>query len=347
MQEYCSSQELFDEFYPSTQPTPKESKVKKRNPTDVFEHPVFKALDPKEAEFLTVSYLPPHLNPISPDIKIAALSPRLPHIKTVPAFQMLLEDLHAGVLDGIHTIVVPSSGNTVHGVALLAPAYGLKVRAIMSTDVPSSKIDVLRAFGNTVDVMQVSNATEVALEEAKKPGHYHLDQYSHPGNVRSHRLYTGPEIVRALGGTPPAVIAIAMGSAGTVCGVGEYFEQEGMDVTVVGVRPLLGQQVPGARDAKKMGEVVRFNWEDQTNVIACVSRHESFVRTRQLWSAVQPQPGPTSGMAWAGLEGHLLGLWGSRFGEKLRGRTVAFLCPDDGRFYTAPLLAELDPDEGL
>jgi cysteine synthase A len=318
----------------------------RRNGAEVYQHPVFQALDPRGAQFLSASRLPPGLNRISDDVEIVALSPRLPHIKTVPAWQMLLEDFENHVLADVHTIVVPSSGNTVHGVALLAPAYGLKVKAVMSTDVPSSKIDVLRAFGNTVDVMQVSNAAEAALEEAEKPGHYHLDQYSHPGNVRAHQLYTGPEIVRALGGTPPAVIAIAMGSAGTLTGVAEYFQSQGTEILVVGVRPKLGQQVPGARDKKKMEEVVRFAWQDRTSAVVEVTRHESFVRTRELWSAVQPQPGPTSGMAWGGLRRYLMDQW-EEVQHRVRGRTVAFLCPDDGRFYTAPLLAELDPDEGV
>ena len=319
----------------------------KRTLAEVQAHPVFQALDPRGAQFLVASNLPKRLSQLHKyGVTVAALSPRLPHIKTIPAWQMLLEDFKDGVLDGIDTIVVPSSGNTVHGVALLAPAYGLKVKAIMSTDVPSSKIDVLRAFGNTVDVMQVSNVAETALEESCKTGHYHLDQYSHPANVQAHRQYTGPEIVRALGGIPPAVIAIAMGSAGTACGVAEYFEGEGMGVTVIGVRPALGQQVPGARDAKKMRDVVRFDWETTVDVAVEVGRHESFVRMRQLWGAVQPQPGPTSGMAWGGLEKYLLGM-GVTNSDRLQKLGVAFLCPDDGRFYTAPMLSELDPDEGV
>ena len=33
--------------------------------------------------------------------------------------------------------------------------------------------------------------------------------------------------------------------------------------------------------------------------------------------------------------------------ERLRGKSVGFICPDDGRFYSERTTGELDTDQGL
>lgn len=315
--------------------------------------PVYTALDPRRP-FMVARYLPDSLNPYaSRDIKIAALIPfgPLPHIKTVAAIGMLEWDYGHGDQPGYseenHTIVVDSSGNTAHAVARLAGAFGYKhVKLVVATDVPTSKVNILRAL-SSVEVIHPKggqSAAERAKEEAQLPGHYHLNQYAHPGNPAAHFEYTGPEVLRVLGGKPPRVLAVAMGSGGTVMGLGQYFAKQHFTTSILGVRPTLGDQVPGARDKKRMEAVVTLPWEDFVHSLSEVSRKESFVRTRELWSGVEPQPGPTSGMAYAGLLKHLERMCGKGLHS---GFTAAFICPDDGRFYSDVMLAELDTDQGL
>jgi cysteine synthase A len=264
----------------------------------------------------------------------------------------MLEDFLNGLYDDIHTIVIDSSGNTAHAVARLAPAFGFKtIKVVMSTDVPNSKKDIFTAFpfsaDFSVEIIQVGGkVSRRAQEEASRPGHYHLDQYSHLGNMRAHELYTGPEIVRALGGSARiGVVAAAMGSGGTAAGIGRFFEREHPETIILGVRPLPGEQVPGARDSRRMKEVVTLPWEEVVDEVREVSRKESFIRMRRLWSAVEPQPGPTSGLAWGGLE-HLLESYSPDMLASLRGKVACFVCPDDGRFYPERTTGELDPDQG-
>lgn len=322
----------------------------KRTLAQVRAHPVFKALDPTGKALFQAHFLPDALNPFAvAGIRLAALVPLgLPHIKVIPTMQMMLDDFKAGRYDGVHTIVVPSSGNTAHAVARLAPAFGpTKVKAVMSNDVPHSKTGILKAFGDPVDVLQVSDVLATTQELARKRGHYHLDQYSHPGNPLGHKLHTGPAILRLLARKQPiSAIAVAMGSGGTVAGVGSFFKHAHPQTAIIGVRPKVGEQVPGARDREKMEEVVRIPWKKVVRSVEEVTRKESFIRTRQLWSAVEPQPGPTSGLAWGGLERYLEKL-GKKELAKLRGTCAAFMCPDDGRFYSELMMAELDPDQGI
>ncbi len=300
---------------------------------------------------MSVRRLPPRLNPYAADdIEVAALISfgMFPHIKTVATVQMMLEDFKDGRYNGIHTIVIDSSGNTAHAVARLARAFGFsEVKVVLSVDVPESKKGILAAL-SSVELIEVPAGKSVAgraREEAEKSGHYHLNQYSHLGNMRAHELFTGPEVLRVLGDRA-AVVAVAMGSGGTVAGVGSFLKKEKPGTVVLGVRPVLGEQVPGARDSKKMADVVTLPWQTVVDRVVESSRKESFIGMRKLWSAVEPQPGPTSGLAFAGLMKYLAEL--SREERKLlSGKSVGFICPDDGRFYSERTTGELDTGQGL
>lgn len=317
---------------------------------DIYENPIFQALNPEGKEFLEVRWLPKELNPFHDrEIKIGAVVlKRFPHIKTVPTVQMMLEDFKSGLYEGNHTIVVPSSGNTAYAVARLAPSFGFKeVKVVLSGDVPSSKKEILAAL-SSVDVIGVGGGKSVedrARSIAEKPGHILLDQYSHMGNLRAHHWFTGPEMARALGDNA-AFVAIAMGSGGTLAGVGKFFHEEHSGTRMLGVQPLVGERVPGTRDKSRMKEVVTLPWETSADFVIAVSRKRSFISTRELSTAVEPPPGPSSGLAYEGLVQYL-GLLNERELEKLRGKCAGFLCPDGIAPYNALMSAELDPGEGF
>jgi cysteine synthase len=158
-------------------------------------------------------------------------------------------------------------------------------------------------------------------------------------------MYTGPEIARVLG-KDIAAIAIAMGSGGTAAGVGKFFHEESPGTVVLGVRPSLGERVPGARDKARMEEVVTLPWKDSVDFVVELSRKKAFIHTRELWSAVEPQPGPSSGLAYGGLMQYL-GSMGSEELERFRGKSAGFLCPDGGMLYSDLMSAELDTGQGF
>jgi len=314
---------------------------------EILMHPIVKALSPAHKHFPQAHVLSRHLNEF-PDIEIIAFTVRgLPHIKAVPAFGMMMDDLKHGRYEGKDTIVVPSSGNTAHAVVRLAPAFGFKkVIVVLANDVPPSKRGIIAAL-STADVHGTSQSTmDVAREFAAKPGAILLDQYNHPANARSHEQFTGPALIQALGRRWLSVLAVSMGSAGTMMGISRYLRKKNILTAVVGVRPAPGQQSPGTRDAKKM-QVVTLPWQEYTDcIIEQGGRKESFIEMRRLWSEVEPQPGPSSGLAFDGLLRYLRRL--SVQGRvAIKGSTAAFICPDDGRFYPEYTLGELDVDEGI
>lgn len=316
---------------------------------DVHRDSLFQALDPDyKRQFMEAQMLPPGLNVFAADrIQMAALITykKFPSIKAPAVVQMMTDDFEAGRYKDKHTLVVDSSGNTAWAAVRLAKAFGFKqVKVVMAADVPPSKKAMFAAL-SWPDLLYVGGGRSVAKaaeEEGKKSGHYHLNQYAHLGNIRAHLMYTGPEILRVLGGDV-SVIAIALGSGGTAGGVGHFLKEKNPKTIVVGVRPKLGEQVPGARDSKRMKEVVTLPWEKWVDEVVEISRKEAFIGARQLGSAVEPPPGPTSGLAWRGLEAYLR----SRNLKELKGACTAFICPDSALLYSEPIIAELDSDQGV
>lgn len=322
-------------------------------PREVYRNPIFQALNPVGKQFLKEKFLTPKLNPFSSFVKVAALLAfgEFQHIKMVAAFQMMMDDMVEGQYEGKDTIVVDSSGNTAHAVARLAPAFGFQnIKVVLSADVPESKTGILAAL-SSVEIIKVGGGKSVSVraqEEAQRPGHVHLDQYKHLGNMRAHEFYTGPEVARVLDYNV-GIIAIAMGSSGTAAGVGHYLHEKYPGTIVLGVRPVLGEQVPGARDKMKMDAEVTIPWKMEVDKVIEVSRKEAFIMTRRLWSEVEPQPGPTSGLACAGLFQYLqyLEALGADNLEDLKGKTAAFICADSGMLYSDVMIAELDTGQGL
>lgn len=300
-----------------------------RTVEQVYEDPIFRALNPEGKEFMRARELPSFLNPFH-SVRMTALLAfgELPHIKAVAAVQMMLDDLKKGLYDGKHTIVVDSSGNTAHVVARLARAFGFKhVKVVLPVGVSFAQKELFSSL-STPEVILVSkgmSAADRAKEEAQKPGHYHLNQYAHSGNVRAHFCYTGPQIMRALGGRPPGAIAISMGSTGTARGVGQYLKQKNKETIIIGVRPALDEQIPGTRDKKNMDEVIKPESLQVVDEVIEVKRCDALEQMRLLWDGIEPQPGLTSGLAFAGLVRFFKYQGGI---ERERIGSGAFICPD-------------------
>lgn len=316
----------------------------------VLRHPIVEALDPNRRRFIGVRWLSPRLNPHADlDIRLGvaiAFLDGLPHIKAAAAFGMLRDDFQAGRYKGVTTLVVPSSGNTADAVARLAPAFGIeRVKLVMSSDVPATKRNLISALASARVILPEAgqSAEEAAEEEASRPGHYLLDQYGHEGNARIHEECTGPQLLEAAGGHID-VVSVCMGSAGTVTGVSRHLKAADPATTVLGVRPLSGERIPGTRDDRQMAATVTIPWQQAIDHLVEVPAKPAFVKTRELWREVEPRPGPSSGAAYFGLLSYLEGLDREAL-RRRAGQTMIAVCPDDGRFYSDQIIRELDPDQ--
>src|SRR5258706_5448182 len=123
-------------------------------------------------------------------------------VKDRIALRMVEAAERDGLLRPGGTIVEPTSGNTGVGLALVAQLRGYTCVFVCPDKVSEDKRNVMKAYGAELVVCPTSVAPEdprsyynVSDRLAREiPGAWKPDQYSNPGNPRSHYETTSPEL---------------------------------------------------------------------------------------------------------------------------------------------------------
>src|ERR1700682_1393461 len=157
---------------------------------------------------------------------------------------MIEEAERTGQLRPGGTIVDPTSGNTGHGLAMVAAIKGYKMIFVMPDKMSAEKISLLKAYGADVVVCPTNvertspqSYYSVADRLAREvPGAFQPNQYFNPRNPEAHYLTTGPELWRQTDGRLSVFVA-GVGTGGTISGTGRYLKEQNPDVRVVGADP--------------------------------------------------------------------------------------------------------------
>jgi len=130
------------------------------------------------------------------------------------------------------TIIEATAGNTGLGLGLVAAQKGYKLILVIPDKMSPDKIRHIRAMG--VDVRLTRSDVQKGHPEyyqdyakrlaAEIPNSYFIDQFSNPNNPLTHRISTGPEILRQMDNDLDAMV-IGVGSSGTVTGLGQFFNE--------------------------------------------------------------------------------------------------------------------------
>jgi len=147
----------------------------------------------------------------------------------------------AGKLRPGDTIVEPTSGNTGIGLALVAAVKGYKTILIMPESMSTERFGLLSSFGAEMILTPAIEGMKGSIMEAERllkenPGYFMPDQFSNPANPEAHRKTTGPEIWDALNGEVAAFVA-AVGTGGTITGVGEVLKGRDGKIKVIAIEP--------------------------------------------------------------------------------------------------------------
>ncbi len=142
------------------------------------------------------------------------------------------------------TVVEATSGNTGLGLAIAAAVKGYKTVFTMPDKMSIEKIRLLRAFGSEVIVTPTAvphdspeSYTEVAKRVVREtPNSILANQYFNPKNPEAHYQFTGPEIWDQTGGQIDYFVC-AVGTGGTISGVGKFLKEKNPNVKVVGIDP--------------------------------------------------------------------------------------------------------------
>ena len=234
------------------------------------------------------------------------------------------------------TIIEPTSGNTGHGLAIVAAIKGYKMVFVMPDKMSAEKISLLKAYGADVVVCPTNVEREspqsyysVADRLAREiPGAFQPNQYFNARNPEAHYATTGPEIWEQTDGRIDVFVA-GMGTGGTISGVAKYLKEQKPSVRIVGADPEgslysgkiapykvegVGEDfMPGTMDIEIVDQIVQ------------VTDKESFMAARRLAREEGILVGGSSGLALHAA------LQVAR--DRDEGDVIVVLFPDTGRNY--------------
>ncbi len=139
-------------------------------------------------------------------------------------------------------IIEPTSGNTGVALAFVAAAKGYPIILTMPDTMTIERRNLLKAYGAQLVLTPGADGMKGAIAKAQEirdrdPARYFMpQQFENPANPEIHRRTTAEEIWRDTDGSVDAFVA-AVGTGGTLTGVGEVLKSRRPDVKIVAVEP--------------------------------------------------------------------------------------------------------------
>ncbi|MBV9056022.1 MAG: cysteine synthase A [Candidatus Eremiobacteraeota bacterium] len=140
------------------------------------------------------------------------------------------------------TILEPTSGNTGIALAFVAAAKGYPLILVMPDTMTIERRSLLKAYGAQVVLTPGAQGMPGAVARANEilaaaPSKYFMpQQFENPANPQIHRRTTAEEIWRDTDGAVDVVIS-AIGTGGTITGVGEVLKSRKPEIKVIAVEP--------------------------------------------------------------------------------------------------------------
>ena len=257
-------------------------------------------------------------------------------VKDRAALSMIRDAEQKGLLKEGSVIVEPTSGNTGIGLAAVAAARGYRVVIVMPETMSLERRQLMRAYGAELVLTEGSKGMSGAVEKAQQlvqqiPGAFLAGQFTNPANPQAHFETTGPEIWQDTEGHVDVFVA-AVGTGGTITGVGRYLKSQDPAVHIVGVEPaaspLLSKGTAGPHKIQGIGA----NFVPQVldtaiyDELLAVTDQDAFAAGRLMARTEGVLVGISSGAAlWAAVE------LAKR--PENRGKTIVTLLPDTGDRY--------------
>ncbi|HZT11791.1 MAG TPA: cysteine synthase A [Candidatus Baltobacteraceae bacterium] len=242
-------------------------------------------------------------------------------------------------------IVEPTSGNTGIALAFVAAAKGYPIVLVMPDTMTIERRNLLKAYGAQVvltpgaEGMRGAIAKANEIVESNRGKYFMPQQFENPANPEIHRRTTAEEIWRDTDGTVDVVVS-AVGTGGTITGVGEVLRERKPAIRMVAVEPdaspvLSGGQpgphkiqgtgtgfIPRVLNTKIYDEVLRVTDADAIATARAAARDEGRLvgisAGANIWAAVQVAGRPES-------KGKLI---------------VTFACDTGERYLSNPVFAE-------
>lgn len=138
------------------------------------------------------------------------------------------------------TIIEPTSGNTGIGLAMVGAAKGYHVILTMPDTMSVERRTLFKAYGAelmlTPGAEGMNGSIQLAKQLADEKGYFLPQQFENKANPDIHRRTTAKEILEAMGTDIDAIVS-AVGTGGTLTGVGEILKESIPNIEIIAVEP--------------------------------------------------------------------------------------------------------------
>ncbi|CFX96053.1 Uncharacterized [Syntrophomonas zehnderi OL-4] len=161
-----------------------------------------------------------------------------------------------GTLTPGKTIIEPTSGNTGIGLAMIGAVKGYEVEIVMSEAVSVERRQMIEAFGARTTLTDASQGTDGAIRKAHElclshPDKYFMpNQFSNEYNKLAHYETTANEIWEDTGGQVTHFVS-ALGTSGTIMGVGMGLKAKNPAIQIVEAHPVQGHYIQGLKNMQE------------------------------------------------------------------------------------------------
>jgi cysteine synthase B len=249
-------------------------------------------------------------------------------IKDRIALKMIEQAEAEGSLVKGKTIIEPTSGNTGIGLAMIGVVKGYRVEIIMSQAVSVERIRMIESFGAKVTLTDAKLGTDGAITKARElvngnPEKYFMpDQFSNKYNKIAHYKTTSEEIWKQTNGKIDYFVS-AIGTSGTIMGVGKALRENNPGIKIVCAHPVKGHYIQGLKNMEEAIVPSIFDPEliDET---VMVETEAAFDMTRQIIGKEGIFAGMSSGAAMcAAIE----------VAKRITSGVIVVIFPDRGEKY--------------
>jgi cysteine synthase B len=231
------------------------------------------------------------------------------------------------------TIIEPTSGNTGIALAMIGAVKGYSVEIVMSSAVSIERRKIIESYGGRVILTEAKDGTDGAINEARRlvakyPDKYFMpDQFSNEYNKIVHYKTTSEEIWKQTNGKIDYFVS-AIGTSGTIMGVGRALKENNPRIKIVCAHPVRGHYIQGLKnmDEALIPEIFDPSEIDETIM---VETEDAFEMAKQIMRQEGIFVGMSSGAA----------MYAAReIAKKINTGTIVVIFPDRGEKYLSTSL---------